>query len=501
MASRPFAIVTDRSRLALGVVLCVHLGLAMPPALRAQDCRGDCNGNGVVSVEELVRLVNIALGGAAVTSCPPGDQNGDGQITIDELVAAVRALLENCSPTATATATATDTQTATFTATPTGPTATPTATVQTTTPTTTRSGPTATATETPKATATVTRTATRTATGPTATVTPVGPTSTITAAATATNTHPPTPTTTTAPTPAAGAVGVAGRLPIVLKAFTVFPIVTAVMSRGGLAGEDAAPCPLGGTASLSIISPTDLRWQATDCRLPAYGGALTVDGSIHVSDAADPPNQRYDIHVTGKYENAGGSTILMGEADLGGRSMGPVPGGMCKTRGVSVRADEGRVRATTPDGRWAEIGFVDTMLSFAISSTDFDANCLPKRYGVGLTGAATLSSSEGGFAEVSFDSLNFGADDTTSTTQFTTLFGGMASPCIGGAVQLTAPVLPRLGWSTICPSEGGMVVDFGQQRRSYMTYSPAGVEFDVGFDDTIDYMRSDCRDSLWLGCP
>jgi hypothetical protein len=166
-----------------------------------------------------------------------------------------------------------------------------------------------------------------------------------------------------------------------------------------------------------------------------------------------------------------------------------------------VRADEGRVRATTPDGRWAEVGFVDTSVGFGISSGNFGANCLPIRYGVGLTGPATVSSSEGGFAEVTFDELNIGADDSTSVTQFTSLFGGMTSPCIGGAIQFTVPVQPQLGWSSICPSAGEMVVDFGQQRRSYMTYSPSSVELDIGFNDTIDHTRSDCLDSLWLGCP
>jgi hypothetical protein len=30
------------------------------------------------------------------------------------------------------------------------------------------------------------------------------------------------------------------------------------------------------------------------------------------------------------------------------------------TRGIIVQAEEGHVRATTPERRWAEVGFVDT---------------------------------------------------------------------------------------------------------------------------------------------
>jgi hypothetical protein len=514
MAQRALGIVTDHRRFVMRATLWLQLMLAMPDDVRAQFCTGDCSGNGIVTVEELVRMVNVALDRASLTICLAGDQNIDRKITVNEIVAGVLALLEGCPPTPTATSTptptSTATQTATFTPTPTGPTSTPTPTVPTFTPTATRSGPTDTPTETPRASATSTRTATRTATGPTATLTPVGPTSTI--APTSTHTPPPTPTVTTgAPTPETGALGIASRLPMVLRAVTVFPIITAVMSRGGLGGGPAegggagvasGPCPFGGSASLTILSDTDLQWQATDCKFAAYGGSLTVNGSILVSDDADPPNQRYDINVTGTYRDAGGGTVLMGEADLGGLYGGPVPGGRCQTRGVTVRADEGHVRATTPNGRWAEIGFVDTMIGFGFSSNSADAQCVPIQYGVGFTGPGTVSSSEGGFAEVTFNALNVGADDSTSVTRFTSLFGGMTSDCIGGAIQITQPVIAELGWTSSCPNKGEMVLDFGgPDQRSYVTYSPNLVEFDIGFNDTVDHTRADCLDSLWLGCP
>lgn len=78
---------------------------AMQPWLaRAQlPCVGDCNGDGEVTVDEVVRGVNIALGGLAVSECVPADRDGDGAVTIDEIVAAVQAALSSCalaSPTA-----------------------------------------------------------------------------------------------------------------------------------------------------------------------------------------------------------------------------------------------------------------------------------------------------------------------------------------------------------------------------------------------------------------
>ncbi len=78
---------------------------------------------------------------------------------------------------------------------------------------------------------------------------------------------------------------------------------------------------------------------------------------------------------------------------------------------------------------------------------------------------------------------------------------GIASTCTGGNLQITQPVIAELGWSGICPSAGEMVADFGGDRRSYLTYEPNLVEFDVGFNGTIDVTATDCLDPRFLGCP
>jgi len=54
---------------------------------------GDCNGDGMVSISELITGVNIALGNLPVTACPAFDTNRDGRVTIEELIAAVNAAL------------------------------------------------------------------------------------------------------------------------------------------------------------------------------------------------------------------------------------------------------------------------------------------------------------------------------------------------------------------------------------------------------------------------
>ncbi len=61
-------------------------------------CVGDCGEDGQVSVDELVRGVNIALGGLAVEECAAFDVDGDGTVTVDELVRGVNGALDSCGP-------------------------------------------------------------------------------------------------------------------------------------------------------------------------------------------------------------------------------------------------------------------------------------------------------------------------------------------------------------------------------------------------------------------
>ena len=59
-------------------------------------CTGSCNGDDEVTVNELLTMVNIALGNVAVSDCEPGDSNHDGEITVNEIVAAVNNALSGC---------------------------------------------------------------------------------------------------------------------------------------------------------------------------------------------------------------------------------------------------------------------------------------------------------------------------------------------------------------------------------------------------------------------
>jgi len=62
-----------------------------PPA-----CVGDCNNDGLVTIDEILSGVHIALGKLDLDTCPPFDGGGDGLVTVDEIVAAVDKALNGC---------------------------------------------------------------------------------------------------------------------------------------------------------------------------------------------------------------------------------------------------------------------------------------------------------------------------------------------------------------------------------------------------------------------
>jgi len=59
-------------------------------------CVGDCDGDGAVTVDEIVKGVNMALGQAAPLTCAAFDRTGDDMVTVDEVIAAVTSALEGC---------------------------------------------------------------------------------------------------------------------------------------------------------------------------------------------------------------------------------------------------------------------------------------------------------------------------------------------------------------------------------------------------------------------
>ncbi|MBI3784166.1 MAG: hypothetical protein HY270_12285 [Deltaproteobacteria bacterium] len=63
------------------------------------DCSGDCDGDGAVTIDEIVYSVNLTFDSDdcfTTTVCPSADTDLDCQITVSDVLAAVNRALEGC---------------------------------------------------------------------------------------------------------------------------------------------------------------------------------------------------------------------------------------------------------------------------------------------------------------------------------------------------------------------------------------------------------------------
>ncbi len=59
-------------------------------------CAGDCGDTGEVTIEDLLTGIDIALGNVPLRACPVFDANGDGRVTVDDLIKAIANALHGC---------------------------------------------------------------------------------------------------------------------------------------------------------------------------------------------------------------------------------------------------------------------------------------------------------------------------------------------------------------------------------------------------------------------
>lgn len=64
-----------------------------PTATATPGISGDCDGNGLVAVDEIVAMVSIGLSTRPLDRCPAADRNGDGRVTVDEILRGISAAL------------------------------------------------------------------------------------------------------------------------------------------------------------------------------------------------------------------------------------------------------------------------------------------------------------------------------------------------------------------------------------------------------------------------
>ena len=73
-----------------------HISVNFVDSTCATECAGDCDGSQTVAINELLTLVNIALGTGTGPACIAGDANRDGMVEMGELVMAVNKALTGC---------------------------------------------------------------------------------------------------------------------------------------------------------------------------------------------------------------------------------------------------------------------------------------------------------------------------------------------------------------------------------------------------------------------
>lgn len=534
------------------VLLATVVVLAASPA---PGCVGDCDGDGDVTVDEIVIGVNIALGAASIDACPDFDPGGDGEVTVDEILRGTAAALDGCPvPTPDATTVVpspTPTPEPDPSATPTpssSPTASPTATLVPTEPPLPTGTPTHSPTHSPTPTASATPTATESPTftlsptrSPTPTVT-TPPTSTMSPSRTATPTFTPLPTSTptravtptftpsSTPTPTATATvtpasvpGLAQRVAgLVVDSTDVFLALPSLLvtvgtlpslgiDTGGLALE--LSCPGGGTFSYSCRSrmappaiPPEHRLSFAGCVLAGDGGgSLTTDGVIEATGAAGdvctfasgPLAFAIDslnlVSVIGSVATTVEIANWSGALDAEGGT------GNCDVDAVAAELTGDLQTSTVADGvTTAGAGIAFAATTVALDVTVCDADGVPADYTLTVDGAASLAAGEGSVA-VEFDAWAFHAVLASPATEIT-VGGGIASTCLGTPASIVTEAALQLGSDAACPDAGQIAVT-AAAGTDRVKFEAGAVSIDVGGDGGVDDFLADCRSPVADQCP
>src|SRR5205807_1604020 len=69
-------------------------------SIMGNSCVGDCDASGLVTINELIRMVTISLESPTqdTSPCMAGDGNHDGKITVNEIIQAVNNDLSGTCP-------------------------------------------------------------------------------------------------------------------------------------------------------------------------------------------------------------------------------------------------------------------------------------------------------------------------------------------------------------------------------------------------------------------
>jgi len=442
---------------ALTVVVAIGVGVTLRPhAVRGlEPCVGDCAGDGAVTVDELLVLVNVALENIPVTACPTGDVDADGTITVDEILRAVNAALVGCLPLATATVTATQTPTITAT-----------------------EIPTPTSTETPTETATATPT--ETATG--------------------------TPTFTPPVTPGKLAVSVAGNAAIVANAMQGVPsVVTAILAGLQFGGTAATECPRGGTAMRSCTTATGritVQIILSGCALDGNDGRVRLSGTVTLTGlgSCSPflilPPTAVMIDLQGSLERDAVSVLAL-TAELTGTVNTAAFGGDCFASGAALMLNGGLAVQIPGDGG-VNAQFTDTRVALAVDQ--FNADCVPVKCTLTMNGPATFTEiSSDASLDVVFSDFRLQQDLTVAAPE-TEISGTLSSACVGDSVTIATVVPLTAARGSLCFSGGALSAMSALTTEEIRYLNDGSVNIDFNRDGTVDEVFPSCLAPELLTC-
>lgn len=85
-----------RSKARVACAMALFLSLSLAPRAQAQPvCPGDCDGDGEVSVDEILLVVNMLLeGGGSPGICPGAYSNGN--LSVASIVASINSVMLGC---------------------------------------------------------------------------------------------------------------------------------------------------------------------------------------------------------------------------------------------------------------------------------------------------------------------------------------------------------------------------------------------------------------------
>jgi hypothetical protein len=401
---------------------------------------GDCNGNGVVAINELIIGVNIALGSRPAADCPSFDSNSNGMVAVNELVQAVNAALQGCEGGA-----------ATPTTTPEGPTATP-------------EGPTATPTATPDV---------ETVAGASAAVAnSLASIGNVVGAIVAGVT---------------GAVGGGTELSGI---------------DGGGAGADTDPCELGGTVTsdIQIVGVTaNVTVDFDNCEVSRPDGSILFDGLLTVTGLNLSFRGAGSFVSTIAFKDAGGEVVARTVANIQSPVvLARVAGGTdpCAVnipvlgsqliQGVDMESLVGTLTSEVIGQGMAQVTFQETSVDLAIDESGDD--CVPTAFDITFDGPSQISqSTSGGTVNFDLQFVSFLLSAMQSGgASVVSMAGDLIAECFGGSVTLSTPQNLSFLLGQFCPGSGTLTIeDLGDILYSAGGLTVGGMTFESCLDPEL----------------